>query len=252
MLAKHHGRTRHLRSLEIVEGAFVSTGGEDRRDAWVADFSCAAELAKVLREATNLRRLVIRDLEPLLQHQPAIADAMPNLSRLRDMDFFLIGKCTLEMLKRTTCHPHRLEFGMWKDGSRVAGDTAAFDDYAPSLHTVNLWQCACLLETFSPHYVGEGVRVLGLGGRVPDLSIISREFPNVRTITFAPECSIEDKPPTAIWTNLDHVITSVPLPFFSCTVRRLDLRYVLGAAQTRLSRTQVIDRTVRLLSQTRQ
>ncbi|KZT66526.1 hypothetical protein DAEQUDRAFT_446633 [Daedalea quercina L-15889] len=205
----------------------------------------------MLREATNLRRLAIRDLEPLLQHQPAITEAMAHLSRLRELSFFLIGKCTLEMLKRTTCLPHRLEFGMWKDGPRVAGDTAAFDRYAPWLHTVNLWQCACLLESFGPEYVGEGVRVLGLGGRVPLLSTVCREFPNVRTITFAPECSVEEEIPTANWTSLDHVDTSTPLPFFLCTVRRLDLRYVLGAAQTRFSRTQVIDRTVRLLSQTK-
>lgn len=217
----------------------------------MADFSCAAILADMLREATNLRKLAIRDLEPLLQHQPAIAEAMSHLPRLKELSFFLIGKCTLEMLKHTTCHPYRLEFGMWKDGPRVAGDTAAFDEYAPSLHTVNLWQCACLLESFGPEYVGEGVRVLGLGGRVPLLSTICREFPNVRTITFAPECSVEEEAPTANWTSLDHVDTSSALPSFACTVRRLDLRYVLGATQTRLNKTQVIDRTVRLLTQTK-
>ena len=234
-----------------VEGAFVSAGEEeDDKNPWVADFSCAAILADMLREATNLRKLAICELEPLLQHQPAITEAMSHLPRLKELSFFLIGKCTLEMLKHTTCHPYRLEFGMWKDGPRVAGDTAAFDEYAPSLHTVNLWQCACLLESFGPEYVGEGVRVLGLGGRVPLLSTICREFPNVRTITFAPECSVEEEAPTANWTSLDHVDTSSPLPSFACTVRRLDLRYVLGATQTRLNRTQVIDRTVRLLTQT--
>ncbi|KAH9918686.1 uncharacterized protein B0H18DRAFT_957844 [Fomitopsis serialis] len=238
MLADPHNRIRHLRVLEIKEGAFVSSEGEDRSGAWVADFSCAAILADMLRKATNLRKITIRDLEPLLQHQPAVAEAMSHLSRLRDLSFYLVGKCTLEMLKNTTCHPYRLEFGMWKDGPRVAGDTAAFDEYAPSLHTVNLWQVACLLESFGPEYVGEGVRVLGL-------------VPNVRTITFAPECSVEEEAPTANWTSLDHVDTSAPLPFFSCTVRRLDLRYVLGVVQTRLSRAQVVDRTVKLLTQTK-
>ena len=251
MLADIPNRVRHLRVLEIVEGAFVSAGKEDATSAWVADFSCAAILADMLREATNLRKLAIRELEPLLQHQPAITEAMSHLPRLKELSFFLIGKCTLEMLKHTTCHPYRLEFGMWKDGPRVAGDTAAFDEYAPSLHTVNLWQCACLLESFGPEYVGKGVRVLGLGGRVPLLSTICREFPNVRTITFAPECSVEEEAPKANWTCLDHVDTSSPLPSFACTVRRLDLRYVLGATQTRLNRTQVIDRTVRLLTQTK-
>ncbi|KAH9830147.1 uncharacterized protein C8Q71DRAFT_717290 [Rhodofomes roseus] len=250
MLEDPQNRIRHLRVLEIVEGAFVSAEGEGG-GAWVADFSCAAILADMLRKATNLRKLAIRDLEPLLQHEPAIADAMSHLTRLQDLSFYLVGKCTLEMLGRTKCHPYRLEFGMWKDGPRVAGDTKAFDEYASSLHTVNLWQVACLLESFGPDYVGEGVRVLGLGGRVPLLSTICREFPNVRTITFAPECSVKEEAPTANWTSLDHVDTSSPLPFFSCNVRRLDLRYVLGVVQTRLSRMQVIDRTVKLLTQTK-
>ncbi|KZS99951.1 uncharacterized protein LAESUDRAFT_732745 [Laetiporus sulphureus 93-53] len=251
MLANIKDRLRHLRALEIKEGAFVSSSEQDGRETWVSDFSCAAILADTLRQAVHLRKLNIVELEPLLASQPAVGEALSHLPRLTDVSFHYIGKCTLEMLKHTTCHPKRLEFGMWKDGSRVAGDTAAFDEYASSLQTLNLWQCACLLESFSESYVSHGVRVLGLGGRVPLLSTISREFPNVRSITFAPECSVEEETPSASWPGLDLVETSIPHPFFSCTVRRLELKYTLGTTLKRFSSNQVIARTVELVRQTK-
>ncbi|CCM06359.1 uncharacterized protein FIBRA_08616 [Fibroporia radiculosa] len=251
MLADVRGRLRHLRILDVQEGAFVSISEKDGLEIWKDDYSCALIFADMLSQAVSLRKLHIRDLESLLQTQPAVADAFTKLEYLRDLSFSYVGKETLAMLKRTICRPFRLEFGLWKDGSaRVKGDTESFDHYASSLKQLNLWKCACLLESLSDQYVSPGVRVLGLGGRVPLLSTISREFPNVRTITFAPECSIEEEAPKPVWSSLDYVDTSSPLPYFSCAVRHLELRYVLGAALVRFSRAQVIARTVELLRQT--
>ncbi|PCH39623.1 hypothetical protein WOLCODRAFT_29663 [Wolfiporia cocos MD-104 SS10] len=248
MLADVARRLRHLKALHIREGAFSRDA--EGRDDWVSDYSCAPILAETLRQAFNLRTLAIHDLEPLLAAEPALADAFAPLTRLRDVAFHYIGKCTLQMLKLTTCHPQRLEFGMWKDGARVSGDTAAFYTYAGSLCTLNLWQCACLLESLSEDYVSHGVRTLGLGGRIPFLSMAARQFPNATRITFAEECSIGEEAPVAAWSALDYVEGNMPIPFFACRVRRIDLRFTLGAKLRPFSAETAFARTVEMLRQT--
>ncbi|KAI0915596.1 hypothetical protein AcV5_003777 [Taiwanofungus camphoratus] len=251
MLSDISARMGHLKVLEIREGAFVSSSDVGGSETWVNDFSCAGILADMLREASNLRRLYIKDLEPLLFRQPTVGDALVKHTRIRYISFHYIGKCTLEMLGRAHCRPYRLDFGMWKDGPRVAGDMLLFDHYAHSLETLNLWQCACLLASLDKHYVSPSVRELGLGGSIPELSRISRAYPSVRTIVFEPECSVaEEEPPTAYWQSLDRVEMGAPLPFFSCNVRRLELRYVLGIALPRLKQDAVAVRTMTLLEQT--
>ncbi|EED78217.1 predicted protein [Postia placenta Mad-698-R] len=72
MLADPPNRIVHLRALAIKDGAFLASARRaDGRDTWLEDFSCAPLLSDVLRAAHNLRRLYIRDLEPLLASQPA-------------------------------------------------------------------------------------------------------------------------------------------------------------------------------------
>ncbi|EED78669.1 predicted protein [Postia placenta Mad-698-R] len=249
MLADPPNRIVHLRALAIKDGAFLASARRaDGRDTWLEDFSCAPLLSDVLRAAHNLRRLYIRDLEPLLASQPAVADAIAGLTRLRDAHFHIVGKATLELLARTAWRPTRLVFGVWRDGSaRVAGDTAAFTAYAPHLRTLQLWQVACLLESLPPGCVCAGVRALGLGGRIPSLGGVAHAFPTVRTLTFAPECSVGDLPAAGAWDALDSVFTSVPVPPLGCAVRRLELRYVLGAPLRRYTAQAVLARTLELI-----
>lgn len=249
MLADPPNRIVHLRALAIKDGAFLASARRaDGRDTWLEDFSCAPLLSDVLRAAHNLRRLYIRDLEPLLASQPAVADAIAGLTRLRDAHFHIVGKATLELLARTAWRPTRLVFGVWRDGSaRVAGDTAAFTAYAPHLRTLQLWQVACLLESLPPGCVCAGVRALGLGGRIPSLGGVAHAFPTVRTLTFAPECSVGDLPAAGAWDALDSVFTSMPVPPLGCAVRRLELRYVLGAPLRRYTAQAVLARTLELI-----
>lgn len=255
-------RVRHLRALELREAAFVAIpedaqdadsddeGSDSQHSSWVSDYSCALLLCDVLRATTKLRRLAIWDFEALLASEPIVAESIVGLTRLESASFWFIGKCTMQTLQRTQSLPRQLEFGLWKDGPRMPGDTQALYRYAATLESFDLCEVACLLESLGPDFVAPAVRAMGLGGRIPDFGDIAKAFPGLRAITLFTECSVQDTMPTGYWKHLDVVEAWLPLPFFACSVRRLDLKYALGASTARFVRPVVESRTLQLLAQT--
>ncbi|OBZ77905.1 hypothetical protein A0H81_02134 [Grifola frondosa] len=249
MLAEPHDRMRYLKVLEMHEGAFASALRVGGREGWKSDFSCAPILAELLRQASNLRVIFIRDLELLLKSQPTIGDALAALPSLREISFYYIGCSTLEMLERFASTPARIECGMWKDGPRHPGDVTPFGPFAESLQSLKLSECGCLLESVIDGYVWPHLTALRIGGRIARFSQLARAFPNLRRLAFDHEFSVAaETGPAVVWPEIDCLEASAPLPTFPCPVRRLQLCYTIGSHGS--MQTSVDLKTLLLLERT--
>ena len=231
MLADPRRRTRHLRALRLLEGAFARVTTVGGRDRLQADFSSADVLANLLRQAYNLRLIHIRDAEPLFQSHPAVYEALAQLTSLSAVSLYYIGNSTLKAISQLRCTPAVIENGLWKDGPRPQGDITPFGPFVDSLKHLKLWECGCMLESVIDRHVWPNLHTLEIGGRIAKISELAHAFPNLRRLTFYLEFSV--KPETGAvtcWPELDYLETSAPLPSFPSPVRRLQLQYPIGSS----------------------
>ncbi|CDO77534.1 hypothetical protein BN946_scf184912.g33 [Trametes cinnabarina] len=231
MLADPKRRTRHLRALRLLEGAFArvtSVGGRERLDA---DFSSADVLANLLRQADNLRLIHIRDAEPLFQHHPAVYEALSQLTALNEVSLYYIGNSTLKAISQLRSTPAVIENGLWKDGPRPQGDITPFGPFVDSMRHLKLWECGCMLESVIDRHVWANLHTLEIGGRIAKISELAHAFPNLRRLTFYHEFSVKPETgPAPCWPELEYLETSAPIPSFPSPVRRLRLAYPIGSS----------------------
>ncbi|KAI0746626.1 hypothetical protein C8Q80DRAFT_1271491 [Daedaleopsis nitida] len=229
MLAAPHARMKHLRALRLLDGAFARPSNAGGRNGWGADYSPADSLAQLLRQATNLRVIHIRDAEPLFQADPAVQEALSQLSNLKELSLYYIGNSTLRAIAQLRSRPAVIENGLWKDGPRPQGDITPFGPYVSSLEHLKLWECGCMLESIVDKYVWPNVHTLDIGGRIAKISELAHAFPNLQRLTFFLEFSVKQETgPAVCWPELDYLETSAPIPSFPSPVRRLQIQYPIG------------------------
>ncbi|OJT11501.1 hypothetical protein TRAPUB_11973 [Trametes pubescens] len=230
MLANPPRRIRHLRALRLLEGAFARVHIVHGRERLDADFSSAEVLAELLRQADNLRVIHIRDAEPLFQFNPAVYEALAQLSSLKELSLYYIGNSTLKAISQLRSTPALIENGLWKDGPRPQGDITPFSNFVDSVKHLKLWECGCMLESIVDRHVWPNLHTLDIGGRIAKLSELAHAFPNLRRLTFYLEFSVKQETgPAACWPELDYLETSAPIPSFPSPARRLQLQYPIGA-----------------------
>ncbi|OBZ77906.1 hypothetical protein A0H81_02135 [Grifola frondosa] len=134
-----------LRELVLTTRAFVEgfcsdpeVGSDGISSSCMrSDYSCGADLARVFRHVTRLKKIRIEYPEPIFAAQPCVVDALAALPDLEVVCLEQIGPHSLDLLQRMASRPRELELAMGRrDKQRLLQDGAHLRSFTASLEVL--------------------------------------------------------------------------------------------------------------------
>ncbi|KAH9922654.1 uncharacterized protein B0H18DRAFT_1212521 [Fomitopsis serialis] len=191
-------------------------------------------LAKVIRHATGLRRIVLSFVDDnFLESSPTLVDALADVESLETIRFNFVSTRGVALLSRMKSQPRSVQCAVSAYRLPSQGPARFLHNFVQSLTFLELLGALNILAVDTePHDVWPRVQELTLRDteiRGGHWQLICRAFPNLRTLHMR-GMLIDTTGTCAEWSEMDLVQTRSPL-LLRCHVRCVEIRANLDPSQ---------------------